>query len=402
MQALVIVPTRNRAAIARNAISSLTDNKDVGVLVSDNSTDGDAAILERFCAAAGVDYIRPPAPLAMAAHWDWALEQALRQPATHFSFLTDRMIFKPGELNTLLAIAARYPDKIICYMHDRIADHANPVRLEQAPWTGNIFEVQSALILSLVANSVMYDCSAPRMLNSIVPRSVLEEIKKTFGTVFSSIAPDWNFCFRSLATVQSVLFYDRACLVHYASDQSNGESQNRGLANSAHRDFIANLPQPLDHAAPLPHVHTVWNTIISEYFTVNAPGFPALDRGKYLQALAVGVGAIEDPDKRLAMKAMLEREGWAGELPRSVSPRSMSFPTTFEAIAYSIDHPRDPQENWPSSQPPTELKGSIPVEHPAPLPRAGALKWKITSALDRSLIAGPLRTMLERHLLWRL
>src|SRR3954468_2192551 len=190
MRALVVVPTRNRSALARNAIGSIMAGADVGILVSDNSTDeAEIAALQQFCIAKRVSYIRPQSPLAMPAHWDWALGQALEQPATHVSFLTDRMIFKPGEMKSLLAIAARYPDKIICYMHDRVADHAKPVTLEQLPWTGNLFEVRTRTLLDLVANSVMYDCSTPRMLNCLVPRSIIDQIRLKFGTVFSSIAP---------------------------------------------------------------------------------------------------------------------------------------------------------------------------------------------------------------------
>ncbi len=132
---ITCVPTRNRAALASSAIRSVLDHPDcpVKVLVSDNSTDMvERDTLARFCEQRGderVHYIRPPMPLAASPHWNWVVEQALSNDVNHVTFLTDRMIFKPHELKTVYEIVARYPDRILCYMHDRVEDHEQPVKL---------------------------------------------------------------------------------------------------------------------------------------------------------------------------------------------------------------------------------------------------------------------------------
>src|SRR5213079_1148751 len=96
------IPTRNRAELAITAVDSVlrAGRREVGVVVSDNSTDhGEAARLEELCAARGpaVRYLRPPEPLPMAAHWEWlwgAIEH--EAGASHVAYLTDRLVFAAG------------------------------------------------------------------------------------------------------------------------------------------------------------------------------------------------------------------------------------------------------------------------------------------------------------------
>jgi glycosyltransferase involved in cell wall biosynthesis len=119
---VVVIPTRNRGSIAMNAIRSVLDQEaeNVDLLVSDNSTsESDRETLASFhasCADKRLRYVRPPEPLSMTAHWEWAIQQALGSySASHFLFLTDRMMFRSGAVNDVLRLAARYPDKIISY-----------------------------------------------------------------------------------------------------------------------------------------------------------------------------------------------------------------------------------------------------------------------------------------------
>jgi glycosyltransferase involved in cell wall biosynthesis len=317
----VVIPTRNRADLVRNAVKSVLEQPefDAPVFISDNSTSlSERAELRQYAGGlknSRVHYIAPPEPLSMTRHWDWAMRQAMALcDASHVTFLTDRMIFKPGELRALAAIIRAYPDKILTYMHDMVDDFSRPVVVRQYTWTGNLYEVSSTRLLELVARSLVYDSSIPRMLNCIVPRALLEAIRGRFGNFFDSIAPDWNFAFRSLAVVDSTLFYDRASLVHYAQDRSNGQSANYGITNSAYQDFVRDLGSlPRNFAAPFPEIMTVWNAIISEYChtkkVTQSPKFPELDMEKYVHALAIGIERIIDPERRQSMREALSARG---------------------------------------------------------------------------------------------
>src|SRR5687768_2434203 len=202
MEIVVVVPTRNRAEIAKNAIRSVLDERldGVQIMVSDNSTaEPDREELARFCAAlddSRVRYVRPPESLAMPAHWEWAIEEALAfYDADHFTYLTDRMMFKTSGLKEVVHAADRYPDKVISYNQDRIVDHVRPIHVDHYPSTGKLWEVPTERLSWLVSRAALHH-GLPRMLNCIVPRAVFDRFKTRFGNVFASIAPDFNFCFR--------------------------------------------------------------------------------------------------------------------------------------------------------------------------------------------------------------
>lgn len=380
-EAVVVIPTRDRVDLLRNAVRSILSQSDsVRVLVSDNSTSAENRCkVSQYCGEPGNErliYIAPPEPLPMSQHWDWAMQRALSTyNATHFTFLTDRMVFKPDALRSLIAIITAYPDRLLCYMHDKVYDFARPYKVLQNEWSGKLYEVPSARLLKLTAESVMYDACVPRMLNCLVPRTILEKIQSRFGSVFSSVAPDWVFAYRSLDTVDSILFFHKSMLVHYALNRSNGESPHRGIRNSTYDQFVKDLPRPLNVDAPYPEIITVWNAIISEYLYVKKEArstkFPALNLERYRQALAAGIEYIEVPEIRRDMEQKLMARGWnpahrfrrqfslAREMmgPREVlsklkslagSSRFRTFETQEQALEFAVTHvrPIHPTANW--------------------------------------------------------
>ena len=342
--------------------------EDARVIVSDNSTlSEDRDSLAKYCEGLNdsrLTYLRPPEPMQMSRHWDWALQQALQEKeVSHFSYLTDRMMFRPDSLKTIIDLVRQYPEMIICYMHDKVSDFRPPYGLDQHEWTGKLYEVSSKRLLSLSAKSVMYDGCVPRMLNCFVPRGTLDVVRMRFGSVFSPISPDWNFAYRALEVVDSLLYFHKALLVHYSLARSNGESVHRGNRNSAFAQFEKDLETPVIINAPYPEIITVWNGIINEYCSVKKEAqsqkFPELDMRKYAEALAWGIEAIEDPQFKQQMKQKLLARGWDPEIrPRQpslasklVSPRRILYklrtlvnPITFDdadqALKYAVKHPR--------------------------------------------------------------
>lgn len=119
---VVVIPTRNRADLAINAIRSVLDQGIDGgwLIVSDNSTaESEKTALADFCRELSnprLRYVAPPAPLAMTEHWNWAMQHALQLPEVdRFIYLTDRSMFKPGELAAIIRIAELNPDKVVSY-----------------------------------------------------------------------------------------------------------------------------------------------------------------------------------------------------------------------------------------------------------------------------------------------
>jgi hypothetical protein len=315
---MVVVPTRNRAGLAAAALRSVRDQgAGVRLVVSDNSTEPSetASLLAACREQDGADYVRPPEPLPMSSHWEWAMNAAreISRP-THVTFLTDRMLFRPDSLRELLARVERHPHRVISYNHDHVDDLRHPVLLYQKRGTGRLFRVPAPRLLERAARSVPLVC-APRMLNCVVPVMVLEAVRQRFGSLFhSSISPDFCFAFRCLAVVDEILYWDRSPLVHYAMDRSNGVSTVRGVPSADSLDFLRSLGgRPLNHAAPVPAFRTVNNAIIHEYSLVRRQlgggVFPEVDRGRYLQAIAAEVREIEDAGVRAEMERVLAAQG---------------------------------------------------------------------------------------------
>ncbi len=262
----------------------------------------------------------------MPAHWEWAIQQA---PAfyqvNHFLYLTDRMMFRNGALKEIVDVATFYPLQVISYNLDRICDDAMPIRVEQYPATEKLVEVDSLRLSRLFAQGVFHP-GLPRMLNCVVPRGVFGRIRQRFGNVFSSIAPDFNFCVRCLDTVDSILFFDKSPLFHYALNRSLGGSTLRGEVTPDNADFTANLPVDnsiRNYATPIPSLITAVNAAFNEYLIhkqqTNSSRFFDVELQAYLAANALEVNEVCNQKLRGEMMALLVEHGFNTDNARSPS-----------------------------------------------------------------------------------
>jgi hypothetical protein len=311
----VVIPTRNRSAELRRAIDSVADES-IAAVVSDNSTDAqESERVRAACAETELPYVRPPRPLPMTEHWEWALEHALeRFDPSHVTFLTDRMMFKSGAIAELLDITRSQPERVVAYGHDAVLDHVRPVGVRVEPWTGRVFEIPSERLLQRFAQAHR-DTALPRMLNSVTPRAVLDLLRHRHGSVFASISPDYCFGARVLGAVDSVLFLDRGVLIHHALDRSHGEAYARGEETAEIADFTAGLQgTPRNKDAPVPEFEVSVNSIVSEYCFVrseqSSSPYPEVDRDQYLAAVAREIPAIVTPERRARMEKLLLEHGW--------------------------------------------------------------------------------------------
>lgn len=371
----VVIPTRHRPQLACAAITSVVQQagERITVVVSDNSDRAeDRQIIAAFAAHQDprvVTYVQAPGRLAMSAHWDWALRRAIeKNPASHYTYLTDRMVFRPGFLPELLDIADRHPGDIVSYNYDKVEDTTPVIHLELERWSGRLLAIDAGHILSCASRGILSH-ALPRMLNTMVPRQILDAVRARFGTVFASISPDVCFAFRSLAIVDRLLYYDKAGLIQYAIGRSQGINYQRGLKAPEVADFAALLGgSSLElNAAPIPQFKTMVNSVFHEYAFVKAqagsPKFPEIDRDAYLGVIALDLLNMWDRRRAAAVRHQLRAHGWselktAGRflqkaaqwivhdpgrltemLLRPVRQRR-HFATSEEAIAWAIAHPR--------------------------------------------------------------
>ena len=307
-----IVPTRSRTRLAIAAVRSLLDQDcPIEIFVSDNSPTPDRELRD-FCGALfdrRVTYMRPPESLDQAAHWDWAVREAMRQSAaTHFSVHYDRKISKPNHLDIAHSVAGGRPGALICWSHDYVADVPPPMRLWQPAWTGDVFALRTARLAELIAQGragAIPSYAFPLLSNCLVPREALTAIVDRFGSLCDSTTPDSCFAFRFAALGDEYLYLDRTLGVLYAADRSAGGLYLRAGGGSGFR--LA--------AAPLPGLNLGLNMLYHEYELVRrATGgrFAAIDRAAYLRDLAASLPLVGDPGAREACRRALRAEGWSG------------------------------------------------------------------------------------------
>lgn len=338
------IPTRNRADLAIAAVKSIlrSDHPRVAVIVSDNSTEEDERErLRDFCASRGagaVEYVRPAEPLPMATHWEWlrATIQERVEP-THLTYLTDRMVFTAGALAELMGAIAANPADVISYNHDRVEDAEVPVQLVQTQWTGRLFDLDARRLLAMSSRGA-YGDHLPRMLNSVGPMAVFDDIQRRFGSVFESVAPDYAFAYRCLAVRDRILYLDRACLIHYGMARSAGVTYLRGRPNEDAAAFQQSLTVARFGKTPEPRFETVANAIFQEYCAAReAAGddrFPPVDMPGYLGTNAISVSLITDPDWRARMEDLLRAHGWTrGSGIRGALGRGLAM------AGYFVRHP---------------------------------------------------------------
>jgi hypothetical protein len=216
-------------------------------------------------------------------------------------------------LRALLDAVASDPRRVVSYRWDDVQDASRPVELVQAPWTGRLYELASARLLELSSRGDFGEY-LPRIMDSIAPTAVVEEIERRFGNLFGSIAPDYRFAYRCLAVCDTILFLDRACMIQHGMSRSAGSSYQRGIMNEDAARFAREVAASRFGATPEPAFATHANAIFQEYCAVREEvggrGFPAPDERSYLAANAVSVARIENPEWRARMLELLRAHGW--------------------------------------------------------------------------------------------
>ncbi len=251
----------------------------------------------------------------MTAHWAWALNRAeALHDSTHFSYMTDRTVFKPNALAEAIDVVRLHPSRVIAYNHDMIDDFDQPVRHRLCEWSGTLLEIPTRHLLYLSSRAIFPPC-LPRMLNCIAPRSVLTAVQRRFGSVFASISPDYCFAYRCLELLDSIVYFDKGLLFHYSVDRSNGASYMRGRPSADSRDFQEQLGEmAMNQAAPIPEFHSIINAVVNEYCFVKAEArsirFPPIDRFNYLGALERSLAHLQDKSLASRMRALLRANGW--------------------------------------------------------------------------------------------
>ena len=355
----VVIPTRNRANLAIGACNALMAQQECAlhICVSDNSTAADQVEqLAEFCRRADpaqLTYLRPPEPLAMAAHWDWALSAALdSSEATHYVLHYDRRIVKPDHLTWVAWLMQHFPEDVVTWTFDQVIDEGGTRHVSRMEWDGRCYAITTARLAELTSRgkAAYMGFSFPFLSNCLVPRAVLTDIRQRFGNICDSTGPDACFTYRFCAIRERYVHFDRALFVGYAMDRSAGWGYFTGRGGDFH-DFVKSAgADGWLSAAPIPGLSLGQNIMYHEYELVRRatghPAFKPIDMRGYISDLAACLRFVADRNRAAELERILVqhagasagrggalrvRDGWPwlrrfiGDLGRELVLRSKVF-----------------------------------------------------------------------------
>lgn len=228
----VVIPTRNRSHLLRNALQSVREQTfdDYELIVSDNYSRDQTAEVVRELAGERARYVRTTEALSMPDHWEFALDQARGRYVT---YLCDDDAWSPGLLQRVADLIESHQPKIVVvgtglYYSENWLDETKRNLLMIEPHTSRTRECDSNETLRHIFRcGSIYD--APRMLNSFCHRESLMRIRAETKRVFL-LAPDYSFPAFTLTRIPKWFFIDEPLRLQGIFPEGIGSTQvhNRG------------------------------------------------------------------------------------------------------------------------------------------------------------------------------
>jgi glycosyltransferase involved in cell wall biosynthesis len=240
----VVIPTRNRAHLLRNALQSVREQTfdDYELVVSDNCSHDDTAEVIREVAGNRARYVRPTETLSMPDHWEFALDHARGRFVT---YLCDDDAYAPSALaRTHQLLEESQSLLVVLYSGNYYAPNWQDPSLRNVAvffpqYTGAVREHKSSESIRHLYNSCRGVSETPRMLNSFYHRETLLRVRAAEGRLFL-LCPDYSFAVIAPTEVPTWLFVDEPLHLTGLFPEGIGASQvhNRGEpARQFEREF---------------------------------------------------------------------------------------------------------------------------------------------------------------------
>lgn len=224
--------------------------------------------------------VSPGAALSHAAHWEFALGQASGE---WVALLTDRAVLRNDWLATLEKKSSAAP--LLTFRTMAVMREAADRFVVQLPWFSGETSVQSAAPWRERGSHMQFAEHGPYLLNSLVHRSVLEDIRQRAGCLCGDLVGDCGFYARCLAAGIDWLHIEQPLVVMHSAEMGIGASLVTGTRTPALESFLRDLAAAggFRHA-PLSEIATNMNVRANEF----ASAFPThpLDAQAYASALA--------------------------------------------------------------------------------------------------------------------
>src|SRR4051794_25957446 len=236
----VVIPTRNRAHLLRNALQSVLWQTfdDYELIVSDNCSVDNTAEVVREVAGNRARLVRPDRMLTMPDHWEFALNHARGRFVT---YLCDDDAWAPQALARASEVLTLSGSQLVVlsaghYYSPNWLDPTLRNVARFAPYTGEVREHRSHETIRQLYDTSGIVNEAPRMLNSFFNRETLLRVRAEAGKIFL-LCPDYSFAAFAPTAVPTWIYVDELLLVMGVFPEGIGSTQifNRG---EAAREFV--------------------------------------------------------------------------------------------------------------------------------------------------------------------
>jgi hypothetical protein len=221
----VVIPTREGASTLKHTLRTCLeqDFDDFEVVVCDNAGSPATRQVVEECGSAKIKYVRSETPLSMSSNWELAVSHAAGQYVT---VLGDDDALLPHALRVLdhlitrsAARAVRWEAAFYLWPTIALAEEANYLRL---PTSSRIRAVDARQTIAAVIRFEQCYSTLPMLYNSVVERSLLDELRRRAGRLFLTRYPDVCSGFLVASALSQYLSSDLPMTVAGLSHKSVG------------------------------------------------------------------------------------------------------------------------------------------------------------------------------------
>jgi hypothetical protein len=319
----LVVPTRDRPEFLAFCLRSLArqTSGDFQVIVSDNA-------LARPADAAFAPYrddprfylIRPPKPLAMPDHWDFALSHAR---AEYVGVVIDKTVLAPQALELAARTLDRGEREIVSWWNDGYMLEDEDAGLARgrfsplrAPVPASDFDPRQELSERLAflrrrgEDGVHY--FRGKLCFGLYAAGLIARIRQRLGRVCPPISPDYTSMTAALNEARDAIDLGRSLQLSFISRVSNGATVSRAVARA--RSFLVEVDPDGSMIAgmPIPHAFaSVHNLVAADYVNVSRHwSGAAIDVARLAQWAALDLAGVDwgdEPEQQQLQIAAVRR-----------------------------------------------------------------------------------------------
>ncbi len=275
----IVCPTRDRPQFVSKFIEFALqlDTTYFEVVVSDNSVDSaNQTAVQTLCKKFGINYIRPPRPLPLMSHWEFALSHTSGQYA---GIMTDKMFPVASVLSSVVDLLHSHSPDLVSWS----ANTFFPLDQNDAFGTGyyvrnefpeqpvRFFDSKKEIqrrVSGLInrRNLQQMDYGRGKICYGLYSRKLIKECNAAYGTLFAGLTPDYGPLSLALELSQSSVEIRIPAIVQINSTISNGNDMDTNDVQAL--SYIANNSD-LDKTLkilPVPGLYSsLSNLILHEY-----------------------------------------------------------------------------------------------------------------------------------------